>query len=140
MTLVETLVTLVSTSVGLLGVAALQLVSLRSNHDAYLRLQASTLATSMIERMRANERSFLAGEYDGVSFNASGVAETPSGADIEAWQKAIDERLPGGDDIAAGAIQRTPDSNVVTVIVRWGERSDRGGSAGSVSLQTQAEI
>ena len=53
-TLVEVLVALVVLSIGLLGVAALQLTSLRSNHSSAMRSQATFLAYDIIDRMRAN--------------------------------------------------------------------------------------
>jgi len=53
-TLVEVLVTVVVISVGLLGIAALQTTSLRSNHESYLRTQATAFADDIIDRIRSN--------------------------------------------------------------------------------------
>ena len=64
MTLIEVLVTLVLTSVGLLGVAALQLTTLKSNQESYVRSQATMLAADMLDRMRSNQVGFIAGNYD----------------------------------------------------------------------------
>ena len=61
MTLIEVLVTLVIISVGLLGIAALQLTTVRNNYDAFVRAQAAMLASDMLDRMRANRRQ--AGTY-----------------------------------------------------------------------------
>src|SRR6185503_2164519 len=47
MTLVEVLVTLVLISVGLLGVAALQLTTLKNNQESYVRSQAAMLAADI---------------------------------------------------------------------------------------------
>ncbi len=58
MTLVEVLVTAVMISVGLLGVAALQLTSLKSNQESYVRSQAAMLAADLLDRMRANQAGF----------------------------------------------------------------------------------
>lgn len=54
LSLVEVLVAVMVFSVGLIGLAGLTLVSQRTNHSAYLRTQASFLAQSMADRMRAN--------------------------------------------------------------------------------------
>jgi type IV pilus assembly protein PilV len=54
MTLVEVLVTLVLISVGLLGVAALQLTTLKNNQESYVRSQAAMLAADILDRMRSN--------------------------------------------------------------------------------------
>ncbi|WP_206606719.1 type IV pilus modification protein PilV [Steroidobacter cummioxidans] len=67
-TLVEILVTVVLISVGLLGVAALQLTTLRGNQDAYVRSQASVLAGDILDRMRVNPFDFRANGYS-VDFN-----------------------------------------------------------------------
>ena len=52
-TLLEVLITLIVLSVGLLGLAGLQTMSLRNNHDVYLRSQATIQAYDLIDRMRA---------------------------------------------------------------------------------------
>lgn len=121
MTLVEVLVTLVLISVGLLGVAALQMASLKNNQDAYVRSQASVLAGDILDRIRADVIGFRAGRYD-VGFNETGQEGTTAGRDLAAWQEAIDQLLPGGGDNSAGRIERDAATNVVTVTLRWSER------------------
>ena len=53
-TLLEVLIALLVFSLGLLGMAGLLIVSVKTNHSAYLRTQASFLAQSMADRMRSN--------------------------------------------------------------------------------------
>ena len=53
-TLIEVLISLVVLSLGLLGLAALQASSLRSNQGAYYRSQAAQFAYNIADRMRAN--------------------------------------------------------------------------------------
>lgn len=53
-TLIEVLITLLVLSIGLIGLAGLQITGLRLNHDSQLRITASLLASDMAERMRAN--------------------------------------------------------------------------------------
>ena len=53
-TLIEVLVTLLITTVGLLGVAALQLSALKTTSDSAQRSQVVWLMQDLIERMRAN--------------------------------------------------------------------------------------
>jgi type IV pilus assembly protein PilV len=154
-TLIEILVTLVLISVGLLGVAALQLRTLRANKESYVRSQAGVLAADILDRMRANPSAFRNGEYD-VTWNGtsapapatgSGSSSTsPSGpravADLTAWQTAINNTLPGDADTVAGRIVRA--NNVVTVTIRWSERSEGTGETndvgGSREFQTRTEI
>ncbi len=52
--LVEVLIALAVFSIGLLGLANLQGQSISSSYNAHLRTQATSLARSIIDRMRAN--------------------------------------------------------------------------------------
>jgi type IV pilus modification protein PilV len=54
MSLIEVLVALVVVSVGALSATSLQIVTKRSNRDAAQRLEATHLASTLVERMRAN--------------------------------------------------------------------------------------
>jgi len=57
--LIEAMVALMIISIGLLGLALLQVKSLKFNTDAYLRTQSTLLANDILERIRANP----AGDY-----------------------------------------------------------------------------
>jgi len=52
--MIEVLVTMIILSIGLLGLAGLQLTGMRSANSASLRTQATVLVTDITERMRAN--------------------------------------------------------------------------------------
>lgn len=54
LSLIEVLVTLTIFSIGLLGLGALQLTSMRLSHDASLRNTASAYASDMADRIHAN--------------------------------------------------------------------------------------
>mgnify|MGYP003608823969 CR=1 FL=1 len=81
-TLLEVLITLIVLSVGLLGLSGLQTMSLRSNHDAYLRSQAAIQAYDLVDRMRANSGS-----------NSS--AYIKSGTDMVGTEKAACDTTAG---------------------------------------------
>lgn len=53
-TLIEVLVTLVITSIGILGISILQLEALKASQDAITRTKAVNLATDMADRIRTN--------------------------------------------------------------------------------------
>ena len=122
MTLVEVLVTLVVISVGLLGIAALQLTTLKGNQEAYVRSQASVLASYIIDRIRANQAGFAAGNYD-CAMQGTGAAGTTANADLVRWQADIDRLLPGGATVSGGSITRA--GSLLTVTLQWSERIDR---------------
>lgn len=102
-----------------------------------MRLQASSLASSMLERVRTNRAAFHAGAYDDIPFNGVASSSPAISRDLQAWQEEIDSRLPGAPDDAAGAIRRAPNSNVVTVTVQWREKANSDRLA---SLQIQTEL
>jgi type IV pilus assembly protein PilV len=142
MTLVEVLVTLVLISVGLLGIAALQLTSLKGNPESYVRTQAAMLAADLLDRMRANQTGFSSGQYD-ADFDETGAAGTVAEEDLIAWQATIDQLLPGSDVEAAGMVER--DDDIVTITIRWREREEQGTAATYdpallPSFQTRSEI
>jgi type IV pilus assembly protein PilV len=113
-TLVEALVALVVLSIGLLGVAGLQLTSLKSNHGSAARTQAVYLAYDIIDRMRANSASAIAGNY-----SAAPVAGTVAGDDLIAWQQNITNALPPGSIAPTGSVALDAATNLFTVTIKW---------------------
>lgn len=63
-TLIEVLVSVVVFSIGLIGLASLQTLSLKHNNTSYLRSQAILLAQDMADRMRANSLAVANGDYN----------------------------------------------------------------------------
>ena len=118
-TLIEVLVAVLVTSLGLLGLAILQARSTDFNHSAYLRSQATQLAYVITDRMRANRRAALNGEYDAVDFAdpqpvcGEQAAGSIAVRDIAAWRSAIGCSLPQGH----ARIQRN--GSVFTIGVQW---------------------
>jgi type IV pilus assembly protein PilV len=130
MTLVEVLVTLVIISVGLLGVAGMQLATVRNNSDAFVRSSAAVLASDMLDRMRANRRDALAANYN-VNYGATPTGTTVAAREMREWKAVLGNQLPQGDG------QITTDANrVVTIRIRWGER----GEANPLEFVTTSQI
>ncbi len=89
-TLIESLVALLVLSIGLLGVAAMQLASLQANNGAFQRTQATFLAQDIADRMRANRTAAMAGDYDfDLGDAAPGDIDTIAEADIVAWKDRL---------------------------------------------------
>jgi type IV pilus assembly protein PilV len=140
-TLLEVLVAMVVLSIGLLGLSGMQAGSLRNNHSAFLRSQATVVSNDIIDRMRANRDSALAGDYDiayaagtpaaGCTNGASGCLATDVAAtDLFFWRAYV-ERLPGGEsDISF------PVAGVAEVRVRWGDARD----GTKLEIVTRAQI
>ena len=133
-TLIEALVALLVLSIGLLGVAALQLSSLRSNHSSSLRSQATLLAYDIVDRMRANQAAANAGAYD------IALATTPSGGtvasdDLVRWKQNLSNTLPAGN----GAVARSGAGGATkfTVTVQW---DDSRGAEPPLSFVMETQI
>lgn len=86
-TLVEALVALVVLSIGMLGIAALYMETLRASRSALYRTEAVTMAADLADRIRANRNP--ANAYTGGGQNA--IAQ----ADLLAWNASV-ATLPGG--------------------------------------------
>jgi len=103
-TLIEVLVSALILSIGLVGVAGLQAVSLRNNQGAYLRSQASALAYDLADRMRTNVAGADAGFYAPAQAAVHGSCSTPVGCtpqqsaqnDLAEWNAALAANLPMG--------------------------------------------
>ena len=95
-TLLEVLIALLVLSIGLLGLAGLQVQGLKYNHDAYVRSQGTYLAYDMFERMRlnaANADSYVGGKPLAGCGGGGSLAEN----DRACWFEDLEALLPGGD-------------------------------------------
>jgi type IV pilus assembly protein PilV len=128
--LLEVLVALLVLSVGLLGLASLQATTVRFNHGAYLRSQATNLAYDMADRMRANRDEALIGSYDIATFpGPAPVCGVVAGATVAArdrseWLSALACALPVGN----GRIIRN--GQTFRIDITWDET--RGDGAAEV--------
>lgn len=121
--LIEVLVALVVTTMGLMGLASLQLLALRTQHNAFMRGQATQLNHDIIERMRGNTNAALTGGYDIAYDTAPGKGATVADADKSEWRKRVAAALPEG----RGSISVDAATRTATVSVRWNDaRGDRG--------------
>ena len=118
-TLIEVLVAVLVLSIGLLGLAGLQVTSLQSNHSAYYRSQATLLAYDIADRMRAN-RAVALGSADYVTnFPTSSSSNTVSGSraarDKAEWLNRLALALPEG----TGKVEKN--NSLITIHVRWND-------------------
>lgn len=96
-TLLEVLIALIVLSIGLLGLAALQGVGLRSSQEAYLTSQAGLLAYDLADRIRANPAPV--DEYTNFAPGCpQTIATTPLvAADLGEWFCSVETLLPNGE-------------------------------------------
>lgn len=122
--MIEILVSVLVLAVGFLGIAALQTQSLRFNHEAYLRTQATVLANDIADRMRANRLLAITSDSYKFAFTDKPLASVTScetnacnagniaAYDFAQWRANIASTLPNGkgavtpDALVSGAISR----------------------------------
>jgi len=114
----------------LLGFAGLLTQSIQDNRVAYMRSQATVLAYSAIECMRANRSAAISGSYTiAVGSNLGGTSL--AALDVQAWKTDLARFLPEGD----GSINVDSDGNT-TIVVQW----DDDGDGAITSFTTQTSI
>jgi len=141
-TLIEVLVTVIVLAIGLLGLAGLQLTSLKYNHSAYMRSQATILTNDITDRMRANLTVATAGGYN-IALGAVPAAMTCEGvgqncstadmatADLSEWKQQLAGLLPSGD---GSIVQAGP---LFTITIQW---DDSRGEQAPVQLSVETSI
>ncbi|MEP5766307.1 MAG: type IV pilus modification protein PilV [Halieaceae bacterium] len=142
-TLIEVLVSTLVLTVGILGVAAMQMVSFQTNQSAYARSQAVYLAQDIFDRMRANPTGYRTTTvYDAVdTSNTATIPASPSCVsstggcspaqmaqqDLREWASGfynVENRdeyrpiLPNG----VGTLTRDGTSNEFTAVISWNDR------------------
>jgi type IV pilus assembly protein PilV len=96
-TLLEVLIALLVLSVGLLGLAALQGVGLRSSQEAYLTSQANLLAYDLADRIRANPAADVTDYNNFAPACPEPVPTAPLvAADLGEWFCSVETLLPNG--------------------------------------------
>lgn len=132
-TLLEVLISLFILSVGLLGLAGLQMNGLRSNQDSYYLSQAMAQAYDMADRMRANMAGYNNGNYGAITTAlptdpgciTSGCTSAQM-AQYDAYQWNTDNAnlLPNGKGTVTTA------GNISTITVMWDQL--RNGVTGTM--------
>lgn len=126
LTLLEVMITVVILSLGLLGLAGLQLTGLKNNRDAYNSAVAAQIMQDMAERVRADMTGMRANSYDSLDISAdttlcaTGVAMTLSNR--AACQLAA---LPLG---TARVREVSANSNSFYVAVIWRDQQMNGAT------------
>lgn len=154
-TLLEVLVSMAVLSVGLLGLAGMEMFGNRYIHDSYLRTQAVILAYDIIDRMRANmpgvnDPAMAAwpkrkGNYDNVTNNLTPADSCESAAsactasqlaayDIYQWSLEIKDSLPQG----TATLKRVAEnSEFFTLTISWTTRKvDKKTDSGASDTET----
>ncbi len=135
-TIVEVLISLLILSVGLMGLATLQVVGLQNTQGGAQRAQAAFLAYDITDRMRTNPAAVTAGSYNLAApvpgqgqgaivmvdcFGAAANCSTAQMAahDLGQWQTQLRAYLNNGTGAIATVDNGT--TTLVTVTIQWAD-------------------
>jgi type IV pilus assembly protein PilV len=131
--MVEALVALVVLGVGMLGIASLYVVTLRTSGSAISRMQAVNLASDLGDRIRANRMARSAYALDGIedeeaeedeeseeSADCMGADKDCNAAamaayDLSLWQQQVVATLPSAQATVVVETGTTPTTYTITV-------------------------
>ncbi|MCB1961360.1 MAG: type IV pilus modification protein PilV [Rhodocyclaceae bacterium] len=143
--LIEALVAMVVLSLGLLGLASLQINSLKFNQTAHLRTQAATQAYRMLDTMRASRSAVSTGDFD-VALAAAKTGSSLAATEVTAWKAALSNQLPSG----LGSICRTATAdptggctgagNFVIITVQWNEANAVKAARAAQQFQLVSQV
>lgn len=153
--LIEVLVALVVLSIGMLGIAALFLTTLKDTQHAFNRSKAVAFAWDMVERIRSNRdagASYAAvwtdtgtdGSCNANSGNSSPATcadATLAAHDIFEWKTAIadtEKGLPGGTGQIVINSATTPDT--YTISVQWTEGVAQNGTPDTQTVTVVTQL
>lgn len=165
-TLIEVLIAIVIFSIGLLGIASLQIAGMRFTHGSQLRSIATLQAETMADLMRANEFAVRNGFYNmgptsmPTTFPTNCSTTVCAAAaratfDLVTWNQATggqplqanNEVLPQG--VGMVCVDSTPNNgtpagwacdnlgNVFAIKIQWQERAVGAEDAGGSDVQNQ---
>lgn len=136
--MMEVLMTMLVISIGALGLAGLQLASMKYNKDAAVRTRATSIALELSDRMRANLAGVKAGLYNqdngyaaavtalaGITTPGCGTSSDCTSAqlvnlDLSSWRVSILATLPQG----TGAVIPIANNGMTyDIVVMWIEKN-----------------
>ncbi|MGI0119481.1 type IV pilus modification protein PilV [Zooshikella sp. RANM57] len=154
--MIELLVAVFILSIGLLGMAGLQAVSLKNNNDSLNRSYATFLSSSIIDRIRANPTGSYATDFSDAppvkADSCEGSSSNCNNAQLAQYDLATWKCSLGGhnDDsnctgepaglLNSGQGNITVTGTEYTITIRWTERLDAEGSPVITSFVTRTQL
>ncbi|WP_051414364.1 type IV pilus modification protein PilV [Pseudoxanthomonas suwonensis] len=133
--LIEVLVAVLVLAIGLLGIAAMQALTLKNTQSASERTAAIIQNYAILDMMRANRDAALAGQYN-EGYRCAAPSDTSSrvGADRALWIQQLKQ------SVGESACARVEcNANRCVVGVRWDDERATGGAAQQV-IETQTRL
>jgi type IV pilus assembly protein PilV len=139
-TIVEVLVALVVLAVGLLGIAGLYAITLRSGGSAINRMQAVGLVSELADRVRANRVANVAYVGPAAPANCTGAANVCTSAQMAAndlfqWNTELNRVLPGAPNWVVQVVAAGGGLFTYTITVSWTESGGQEVSSYTANFQ-----
>lgn len=147
-TLIEILVALLVLSLGVLGMAAMQIRALKGNQSSMQRTQAVMMSYYILDAMRVDKDNAKGGQYNTGSLsgtvigaycdpaNASGTSLAK--VNLTHWITSLKENIGNASDTTTcGAVLCDADG-ICTVQVKWDD--SRAGGLGSQIVETKTTL
>jgi type IV pilus assembly protein PilV len=118
--LIEVLIALLILSIGMLGMAGLQMWSLQNNQGSMERGMAVMQTHTIADAMRAARDTAINNGFDiepGEAIAAGGARTTYSIAALTEWRQTLEDNL--GEDATGGV---SCDNETCTITIRWNDR------------------
>ena len=111
LSLLEIMISVLVLSIGILGMATLQLQALKSNQSALTRTEATQYAYMINDMMRANRSAALNGQYN-VELGEAVSGSSMAVQDLQHWKRVV-AGLPSGDGAVSVSAGRA------TITIQW---------------------
>ena len=155
-TLIEALVAFLILSIGMLGIASLQTMSLKAGHTAALRTVAVVKVEEILESMRSNPvalSDYAASTADMGDDNGCSQTTVPVAAcdpsqvardELRRWKNSLIEALPNNTATTASVVITPPVApatmSLVVVSVNWSERDVETSSAVNMTYSVTVQM
>ena len=119
--LIEVLITVLILAIGLLGLSALQLSSLKNNQSAMQRSVAVLQSYTIVEAIRAEPEMAKRGDFN-ISFNSK-VGSGSFPAEIhKTWRKQLQETI-GASAVGEVDCKLRNKKNICKITIKWTDKS-----------------
>lgn len=132
--MIEVLVTLLILSIGMLGLAALQMRTLRNNQSSLERSMAVAETHAIADAMRADRTNAINGRFNIALGSAAPTGTTFREVMLASWLNNLVSSL-GAD--ATGSV--ACNGALCTIVVRWNDSRGTGG-VDQLSISTQVQL
>ena len=135
--LIEVLVALLIVSIGLLGIAALQITSLKNVGSSMERSQAVFLTYSYMDVLRANRDKAVLAQFDVPVMTCDPEFLDADLKEQRNWIKRLHEQV--GPNSCGQVVCALGEAGTCTITVQWDDSHAKGGST-TQQLRTETKL